>query len=113
MKEISMLLMLANLVFFAPIPGVCAEKPELLYGVSMDRQAKTLTIIVRASGCTEKSDIAFSLEGDTLTFTRSMPDSCKAMPERFAITYTLKELGIDPKACFRIGNPITLRDYVY
>ncbi|MCE5243029.1 MAG: hypothetical protein ABFD98_16485 [Syntrophobacteraceae bacterium] len=113
MKKIVVLLILANLVLVAPTPAACADRLEPLYGVATDDRAKTLTITVAASGCTEKSHFTFEFDGDTLVFRRTMPDSCKAMPQRFAITYTLKELGIAPESSFCIGNPISLRDHVH
>lgn len=112
MNKIAVVLILANLILVAPVPAARADRLETLYDVATDDRAKTLTITVAASGCTEKSDITFEFDGDTLVFRRAMPDSCKAMPQRFAITYTLKELGIAPEASFRIGNPISLRDHV-
>ncbi len=108
MKKIAMLLFAAVMVSFTPASGVPAVGAEPLYGVATDARAKTVSIIVASSGCTDKSYFSFALEGDALVFKRIKRDSCKAMPERKAITYSLEELGIKPESAFRIGNPISL-----
>jgi hypothetical protein len=69
--------------------------------------------MVSSTGCTDKSYFSFALEGDVLIFKRIKRDTCKAMPRRDTITYSLDELGIKPESSFRIGNPITLTKHVF
>jgi hypothetical protein len=90
-----------------------AEQAEPLFGLTADAGAKTVSIVVSSSGCTDKSYFSFTLEGDVLIFRRIRRDACKAMPGRQAITYSIEELGIKADSAFRIGNPITLTENVF
>jgi hypothetical protein len=112
MRTITMLIV-AILIFFSLASDVHAEGTELLYGLATDVEAKTVSIIIASSGCTDKSYFSFALDGDVLLFKRIRRDACKAMPMRQAITYSLEELGIRPESNFRIGNPISLTENLF
>lgn len=92
---------------------IWAEQPERLYGIATNAEAKTVSIVVSSTGCTDKSYFSFAVEGDVLIFKRLKRDSCKAMPARETITYALEELGIKPASSFRIGNPVSLTDHLF
>ncbi len=112
MRTVIVLLFAAVSIFFVR-SDARAEKSDILYGIAMDAEAKTVSIVVASSGCTDKSYFNFTLEGDVLFFKRIKRDACKAMPRREVLTYTLKELGIRPDSEFRIGNPISLTEHVF
>ncbi len=77
---------------------------------SVDPEAKTVSIDVSSTGCTDKSYFSAALDGDVLTFKRIRRDACKAMPRRQTIVYTIAELGLKPNASFRLGNPLVISD---
>jgi len=112
MKKIAFLLAVISIAFALPCIA-WAEQAESIFGLAVDAEAKTVSIVVSSSGCTDKSYFSFALEGDVLIFKRIKRDACKAMPSRQAVTYSLEELGIKPESSFRIGNPITLTEHVF
>lgn len=110
MKRIAVLLALAVVLFSQ---SALAGGIEPVFGIATDAGRKTLSIEVASSGCTDKGYFSFVLEDGVLTFTRIKRDSCKAMPERCTIVYSLDELGIDPQESFRLGNPISYSNHLY
>lgn len=110
MKIIGILL---TLIAISGAMSALAQQPEPIYGISTDATEKTLTVIVKSTGCTDKSYFSFSMEGDLLTFKRIRRDACKAMPMRHPITYSLEELGIVPQKPFRLGNPISYVQHLF
>jgi hypothetical protein len=112
MKTTAFLLACIFIAFALPCQAG-AEQVESLFGLATDAEAKTVSIMVSSSGCTDKGYFSFALEGDVLIFKRIRRDACKAVPGRHAITYSLEELGIKPDSAFRIGNPITLTENVF
>ena len=93
-------------LLFVFVPCLRAAEPEPLLGIFADMEKGTLSIDVFSNGCTKKEDFRFDLSGGVLTITRTTRDACKAMPQRITLTFTLKEAGLEPKAAFRLGNPI-------
>jgi hypothetical protein len=91
-------------ILFLSAGSVVAEQPEKLLGISTDFDKGEITIEVASSGCTQKEDFRFELKDNVLTIFRKQRDACKAMPEKIAFTFKLKDLGIDPNKPFRIGN---------
>ena len=110
MKNIALLLAFVSI--FCALPA-WAEETEPIFGIATDTEKKTLSIVVKSTGCTDKSYFSFSLEGDVLTFKRIKRDTCKAMPSREAVTYSLEELGIKPQKPFRLGNPISYSEHLF
>lgn len=104
MTHIALLIAFVSMSLLAPAHAATVEP---IFGIVTDAKAKTLSIIIDSSGCTDKSYFSFSLEGDVLTFKRIMRDACKAMPSRESLTYSLEELGIEPESPFRLGNTIS------
>ncbi|MDD2319126.1 MAG: hypothetical protein PHO83_03640 [Geobacteraceae bacterium] len=92
----SLMLLCASTVF--------AEDKEVLLGVATDFSASTITFDVVGSGCTDKSSFRMDFSDKVLTVFRTRRDTCKAMPEKTSLTYTLDELGINPHKPFAIGN---------
>jgi hypothetical protein len=90
-----------------------AEETETLLGVAVNPEAKTITIDVSSSGCTDKGYFTFALENDVLIFKRIKRDACKAMPHRTTITYSLAEIGIKSGSSLRIGNAITFSEKLF
>jgi hypothetical protein len=84
---------------------VFAEEREALLGVTTDFSASTITFDVVGSGCTDKSSFRMDFSNNVLTLFRIRRDTCKAMPEKTAVTYTLDEVGINPHKPFAIANP--------
>lgn len=89
-----------------------AEFRETLLGLQTDFRAKTLTIEVMGSGCTDESYFRLEFANDLLTIYRLKRDACKAAPMKTSITYRLDELGIDPNKPFRVGNPFIVNEYL-
>ncbi len=84
---------------------VFAEEREALLGVTTDFSASTITFDVVGSGCTDKSSFRMDFSNNVLTVFRTRRDTCKAMPEKTPLTYTLDEVGINPHKPFAIANP--------
>ncbi|MEN6438082.1 MAG: hypothetical protein ABFD97_05825 [Syntrophobacter sp.] len=112
MKVIALIVTAILLALATPFQAR-AQQPERIYGFEANAEAKTISIVVSSTGCTDKSYFSFAVEGDILTFKRVKRDSCKAMPSRETIRYTLDELGIKPESSFRIGNPISLTERIF
>ena len=110
MKKIAILLALASILSALPARGV---QTEPLFGIAADAEKKTLSIVVKSSGCTGKGDFSFAMKGDVLTFKRIRRDDCKAMPQRHTIIYSVEELGIDSREPFRLGNPISYSERLF
>jgi hypothetical protein len=89
-----------------------AEVREALLGLATDFSAKTVTIQVVSSGCTDRGDFRPDFSSDVLTFYRLRRDACKALPEMIGLSYTLEELGIDPHKPFRVGNPFIVNEHL-
>jgi len=88
------------------------EPPELLLGVGTDFDAGRITFVVASSGCTTRADFRCDLKDGTLTLVRERRDSCKAMPQRQSIAFTLKELGLSPHQPFTLGNRLIVNENV-
>jgi len=101
-RQFFSLLILLSFIFI--IPSVYGGEPEKLLGVSLNFDKKEITIKIVSSGCTQKSDFSFLVKDDTITVIRNKKDDCKAMPEEISLTYSLKEVGIDPNKSFKILN---------
>ncbi len=110
MKIIAMLL--AVITISAATPAL-AQQVEPVYGISTDAKEKTMTVVFDSTGCSDKSYFSFGFENDLLTFKRVKRDACKAMPMRHPVTYSLKELGVDPQKPFRLGNPISYSQHLF
>jgi hypothetical protein len=81
--------------------------PEKLLGLSADDEKGQITFVVWASGCAKKADFRVELAGKALTLVRLRPDSCKMMPQRWDLTFTLAEVGLKPHDVFTVTNPFT------
>lgn len=110
MKKIALLLFSVSILCALP---AWADETESIFGIATDAEKKTLSIVVKSTGCTDKGYFSFALEGDVLTFKRIKRDDCKAMPRREAVTYSLEELGIKPQKPFRLGNPISYSERLF
>jgi hypothetical protein len=99
------MLPLLALLISAPVPAGDAP-PEPLLGLRADGEAGTVVFEVASNGCTVKADFKARLEGEVLTLLRTRRDTCKAMPERKPISFTLAELGLSPHKPFALGNRI-------
>lgn len=99
----SALLLLLMFIFAS---GYAKQRPEQLIGIKLDDDKKEVTLIVSASGCTQKGDFTFKLNHDTLTIYRIREDNCKAMSEAISLTYTFKEAGIDGNKPFILKNQL-------
>ncbi len=111
MKKIAILLAFMSILFV--LSACWADETEPIFGISADAENKTLSIVVESSGCTDKSYFGFAFRDGVLTFKRMRRDACKGVPSRLAITYSLEELGIDPRKTFRLGNPISYSDHFF
>lgn len=100
------------LFLIAGISQAFAEEPEVLLGIRTDFDKKEFTIEVVSTGCTRKEDFRFDYKGNVLTVIRKVRDACKAMPGKIGITYTLKEIGIDPHTTFRISNKFIVNENI-
>lgn len=86
------------------------ERPEVLLGFGTELDAEQVTFVVASSGCTARKDFRGDFTNGTLTLFRNGRDSCKAMPHRVTIAFTLKELGISPHQPFALGNRIAVNE---
>jgi len=80
------------------------ERAEVLLGVTTDFDAGQVVFTVASTGCTAKGDFRAQLKEGTLTLFRTRRDSCKAMPSKLPVAFTLKELGLSPSQPFSVGN---------
>jgi len=87
-----------------------AEELETLLGVSSDFEAGTLTIEVASSGCTDKGSFRLDFTQGVLTVVRVRKDTCKAMPEKTPVTFTVEEVGIISHKPFTIANPFHVNE---
>ncbi len=101
----SLLLAMALLAATTALPG--ERRPEKLLGLDADDEKGRLTFVVWASGCTEKADFRVERSGKALTLIRLRRDSCKMMPQRTSLTFTLEEVGLEPHDVFTVTNPFT------
>jgi hypothetical protein len=85
-------------------------RPESLLGVGTDFGAGKITFEVASSGCTTRKDFRCDFKDGTLTLLRLQRDSCKAMPEKVKITFTLAELGLSPNKPFTLGNKLIVNE---
>lgn len=81
-----------------------AGQPERLLGISTDYSREQITIEVVGTGCTQKEDFRFEYKENTLTVIRKNRDSCKAMPQKISLVFTLQEAGLDRNKPFRVSN---------
>lgn len=88
------------------------EVREALLGLQTDFTAKTLTIEVASTGCTDRNHFRLDFSDGILTAYRTMKDTCKAMPQKTSLTYKLDELGIDPHRPFMVGNPFIVNEFL-
>jgi len=100
------------LVLFLSVSNVLADEVEPLLGMASDFGAGTITIDVVSSGCTDKGSFRMDLTNDALTVFRVRKDTCKALPEKTAITFTVAEVGINPHKPFTIANPFLVNEYL-
>jgi hypothetical protein len=98
------------ILLFVTISHAVAEQQEVLLGFSTNFEKGEITIEVASSGCTKKEDFRFEYKGNILTIIRKQRDACKAMPEKISLTFTLKEIGIDPHTPFRISNAFMVNE---
>ena len=80
------------------------ERPELLLGLTTDFEAGHIVFEVASSGCTEREDFRGECLDSTLTLYRLRIDTCKAMPQRIQLAYSLADLGLSPNHDFALGN---------
>jgi hypothetical protein len=83
------------------------RRPEKLLGIDADDEKGRITFVVWASGCAQKADFRLDRAGTALTLIRLRPDSCKMMPQRMDLTFTLEEVGLKPHDVFTVTNPFT------
>lgn len=82
-------------------------KSEKLLGLSADDEKGLVTFEVWASGCAKKADFRVERSGTALTLIRLRPDTCKMMPQRWSVSFTLAELGLKPHETFTVSNRFT------
>jgi hypothetical protein len=90
-------------------PGSALGELEPLYAASAGRAG--LTIEVKTSGCTAKTDFAFFVERKdgtvSLAFGRKRLDPCKSFAMgKIALSFTYDELGLAPDAPIFLLNPL-------
>jgi hypothetical protein len=83
-----------------------AEQLENLLGLETDFDAKEIVLVVASSGCTNKGDFRVEVKDEVLTVYRLQRDSCKRMPFRERIVFSLEELGLSPHKPFALGNSL-------
>ena len=88
------------------------ERPETLLGVATDFDAARVTFEVASNGCTTRKDFRCDRKDGTLTLVRLRRDTCKAMPSREKIAFTLQELGLSPHEPFTLGNKLIVNENV-
>jgi len=98
------------LLMFLCASTALADEMEMLLGVSTDFDAGTITIDVASSGCTDKSSFRMDLTNDVLTVFRILKDTCKAMPEKTPLTFSVAEVGINPHKPFTVANPFLVNE---
>jgi len=86
------------------------ERPEALLGVVTDFDAARIVFEVASNGCTARKDFRCDLKDGTLTLVRLRRDSCKAMPQREKIVFTLEEIGLSPSKPFALGNKLIVNE---
>jgi hypothetical protein len=86
------------------------ERSESLLGVVTNFDAGKIIFEVASNGCTAKKDFRCDLKDGTLTLVRVRRDSCKAMPQREKIVFTLEELGLSPNKPFALGNKLIVNE---
>ena len=102
--------LLVGVLLLAGPAGGAEPRPETVLGVGTDFDAGRVTFVVASGGCTTRADFRCKLEDGTLTLVRERPDTCKAMPERYTVAFTLKELGLSPHQPFRLGNRLIVNE---
>ncbi len=99
--------LLLALVLLAAAAPAGERRPEKLLGLDADDEKGRITFVVWASGCAEKSDFRVERSGTVLTLVRLRRDSCKMMPQRTELSFTLEEVGLKPHDVFTVSNPFT------
>lgn len=95
------------LIAFAITPALAAApQEEVLLGLATDYDKGELTIHVVSTGCTKKADFRLEFKDGVLKVLRVTPDYCKAMPEKIALVFTLRDLGIGANTAFRLANKL-------
>lgn len=77
---------------------------ETLHGLQVDE--RTVTIVVTSTGCTKKQDfivVSDKSQPPTVTFSRLIPDYCKAAPSPYPIKFSLEEIGAKE---FKVANTV-------
>lgn len=91
---------------------VKAEEPENLIGINFNFDKQEVVIKVVSSGCTTRESFKVETINDTLTVVRVRKDECKAMEEAIDITYTMKEIDIDPNKTYVIANKFISNPFI-
>lgn len=101
-----------GVLLVAGLARAADQQPEVLLGVGTDFDAGRITFVVASSGCTTRADFRCDFKDGTLTLVRERRDSCKAMPERYTVAFTLKELNLSPHQPFTLGNRLIVNENV-
>lgn len=107
MKKIGIVICL---LLFVLTTQAGAEQLEDLLGLETNFDSKQIVLVVANSGCTSKGDFRVEVKDETLTVYRLQRDSCKRMPFRERITFSLDELGLSPHKPFALGNRIVVNE---
>lgn len=105
-------LIISILACIVSIAVVKAEEPENLIGINFNFDKQEIVIKVVSSGCTGRESFKIETINDTLTVLRIRKDECKAMEEAIDITYTMKEIDIDPNKTYVIANKFISNPYI-
>ncbi|MEQ1677681.1 MAG: hypothetical protein ABL876_13315 [Chitinophagaceae bacterium] len=113
--SLKLVVLLLSLLFFTTCsnkqpaaenkPLVEKQAPaEKLLGLHFNYDKNEVVLTVVTTGCTAKTDLSFSVSGNTIIITRNKRDECKAMPEAVSFTYSLKEAGIEVNKAYTVLN---------
>lgn len=105
-------LFISILVSLASITVVNAQETENLIGINFNFDKQEVVIKVVSSGCTGRENFKIEVINDTLTVLRVRKDECKAMEEAIDITYTMKEIDINPNKTYVIANKFISNYYI-
>lgn len=89
-----------------------AQQAENLIGINFNFDKQEVVIKVVSSGCTTRESFKIETINDTLSVLRVRKDECKAMEEAIDITYTMKEIDIDPNKTYVIANKFISNYYI-
>ena len=105
-------LVISIVVFLLSASFAKAEVPENLIGINFNFDKQEVVIKVVSSGCTGRESFKVDIINDTLTVLRVRKDECKAMEEAIDITYTMKEIDIDPNKTYVIVNKFISNPFI-